>query len=502
MLAGAYSTTLKSVGSKLESVRQWVDQSHYLPLYASGDRPVFGHVGNVAEAVNYFDGDGGSINVDRFPGLRRYLEVSGVPTHSVSIPRCDLVYFREAFHDAIELGHQYSVSVVGGNTLPGPSNAPPQTMVQPFGYHALVHARCEIGRPTCGRVLLVPCGVHHGRSGDRLLAELYTCSEASGHFVSSGVRRVESGLSFPTRGAPRRYTLALETARAERRGVFQYGLEMGAEELMPWVLKDRLADRGSSHSVRCGAVACKIENSTQFLNETHMLISSSLIRGAGSGLLLRPTPPGRQEVTIPQGAYLCFFANRTPAPERPPSDYELGSTRRGGAGVGVYDPQVYDGQNIGRFINQGGLLEGIKALVASCDLEQGGNLYQPAVAENTFDKYTNVVYTAMRGGQDTIVTARKAIQISNNQAIELLANYGLSYWFAFAVNNHVSLGHDSVLVKGIFWLLFSKYSSMPTSERAKYIPPDTPNLIRIKDDYVNCHCPFPIATERSRRGTI
>ena len=78
MLAGAYSTTLKSVGSKLESVRQWVDQSHYLPLYASGDRPVFGHVGNVAEAVNYFDGDGGSINVDRFPGLRRYLEVSGV----------------------------------------------------------------------------------------------------------------------------------------------------------------------------------------------------------------------------------------------------------------------------------------------------------------------------------------------------------------------------------------------------------------------------------------
>ena len=83
-------------------------------------------------------------------------------------------------------------------------------------------------------------------------------------------------------------------------------------------------------------------------------------------------------------------------------------------------------------------------------MEQGGNLYQPVVAENTFDKYTNVVYTAMRGGQDTIVTARKAIKISNDQAIELLANYGLSYWSAFAVNNHVRLGHDSVLVKGIF----------------------------------------------------
>ena len=110
------------------------------------------------------------------------------------------MYFREALHDAIELGHQYSVSVVGGNTLPGPSNAPPQTMVQPFGYHDLVHARCEIGRPTCGRVLLVPCGVHHGHSGDRLLAELYTCSEASGHFVSSGVRRVPSAVEFSNTG--------------------------------------------------------------------------------------------------------------------------------------------------------------------------------------------------------------------------------------------------------------------------------------------------------------
>ena len=45
-----------------------------------------------------------------------------------------------------------------------------------------------------------------------------------------------------------------------------------------------------------------------------MQISSSLIRGAGSGLLLRPIPPGRQEVTE---AY-------------------------GGAGEGVYDPQVHD----------------------------------------------------------------------------------------------------------------------------------------------------------------
>ena len=453
-----------------------------------------------AEAVNYFDGDGGSIHVDRFPGLRRYLQVSGIPIHSVCNPRCDLVYFREAFHDAIELGHQYSVSVVEDGTLPGPSNALPQTVVQPFGYLALVHARCEIGRPTCGRVLLVPCGVHHGRKGARLFVEVYTCNKASDQFVSTGVRRVEAGLSFPTRGAPIRYNLALETARGNRRGVFQYGADMGVEELMPWVLKDSLADRGSSHSVRCGAVVCTVANNMQFLNETHMNVSPSLIKGAGSGLMVRPTPPGRQEVTIPKGAYLCFFANHTPAPEGHPSDYELGSTRRGGAWVDVvYDPQVYDGRNIGRFINQGGLLEGIKALVASCDRDQGGDVYQPKVAENIFNQHANVVYTTQRGGQEMVVTAKQDIRTSSDQAIELLANYGLPYWFAFAVRNHLSLGHDSVLVKGVFWLLFSTFSSMPTTERAKYFPSDTPIPDRIQNEYVNCHCPFP--TEQRQRRT-
>ena len=81
----------------------------------------------------------------------------------------------------------------------------------------------------------------------------------------------------------------------------------------------------------------------------------------------------------------------------------------------IYNPQVYDGQNIGHFINQGGLLE---ALVASYDLEQGDNLFQPSVADNTFDKYTNVVYTTMRGGQDMVVTARQDIKTHNDQAIE------------------------------------------------------------------------------------
>ena len=162
----------------------------------------------------------------------------------------------------------------------------------------------------------------------------------------------------------------------------------------------------------------------------------------------------------------------------------------------MYDPQVYDGKNIGRFINQGGLLEGIKALVASCNRDQGGDVYQPKVAENIFNQHANVVYTTR---QEMVVTAKQDVRTSSDQAIELLANYGLPYWFAFAVRNHLSLGHDSVLVKGVFWLLFSTFSSMPTTERAKYFPSDTPIPDRIQNEFVNCHCPFP--TEQRQRRT-
>lgn len=36
------------------------------------------------------------------------------------------------------------------------------------------------------------------------------------------------------------------------------------------------------------------------------------------------------------------------------------------------------------FINQDGLLEGIKVVVTSCDRDHGGDIYQPKVAEIIF----------------------------------------------------------------------------------------------------------------------
>ena len=67
--------------------------------------------GNAVEAINDVDGDGGSINVDKFTGLSQYLRVMGIPIQQVEVPKTTLVQFREVFHDAIELGHQNTVTL-------------------------------------------------------------------------------------------------------------------------------------------------------------------------------------------------------------------------------------------------------------------------------------------------------------------------------------------------------------------------------------------------------
>ena len=63
----------------------------------------------------------------------------------------------------------------------------------------------------------------------------------------------------------------------------------------------------------------------------------------------------------------------------------------------AYDPQVYDGHNIGRLVNQGGLLEGLRELVAPSDRERGCTAYSPTVAEAIF---VAVEYHVANGGNE------------------------------------------------------------------------------------------------------
>ena len=242
------------------------------------------------EAVNYVDGDGGTINVAMFPGLSRHIEVLGITSHHLRVPRMEVVYFREKYHDATELGHQYTVtigmhihtkSLVHGLVFPCVTENTTTTMaIKEFGYLALVNA-------------------------------LWSCHPSS-----------------------------LEQAQ---------------------------------------------------------------------GLPFAQHAPGQHAATIPKGAYLCFFARGQVPPEGPGSDYELGSTRQGTGPQRVFDLRLYDGMNIGRFVNQGGLISGMKALVAASNRCDGCTTFQPNVAETIFDEACNAVYCCVNGGHDMVVKAAKDI---------------------------------------------------------------------------------------------
>eukprot|EP00731_Ephydatia_muelleri_P019195 Em0012g20a len=451
----AYPTSVKRIVSRLGDLKAYYSRTLAVPMpsYAMATLPVFALAAGCSawEAVNYCDGDGGSILVEQFPGLSKYLRQQNVATHILAAPQCTLVQFREAFHDAVELGHQYTVVATREDDEPGPSTRQPTTSVlrRNYGYQALVHARHALA--TAKVILLVCHGVHRGDGGDRIVVEVVIRDVTSGTFLVSGLSRVQCGFSFPVQNAPRHYVIAKEEAVAAHCGVLEIGPSMAGQEAMPWSLKEAFSSGQSPVAI----AGCLITNSTQFLNQSHLHIHTSFIPGAGWGLMIRPCP----NATIPRGAYVCHFAIGQPPSTAPPSDYELSSTRRGS--LLVYDPQVYDGHNIGRFINQGGLLEGLKELVAASDRDRGCTAYSPTVAEAIFADRSCVEYHVANGGSEMVVRASKPISSHPCRMIELLANYGLPYWLAHVVKYHRHIGHDSDLVKCVFWLLLSDKSTMP-----------------------------------------
>ena len=93
-----------------------------------------------------------------------------------------------------------------------------------------------------------------------------------------------------------------------------------------------------------------------------------------------------------------------------------------------------DGANMGRLVNQGVLMEGLKAPVASSDVACGLKNYSPREAEEIFKAHSKVTYKyvhqpqaphAMRYTLEII--AQRPITSSSTHAIELFGNYGIEY---------------------------------------------------------------------------
>ncbi|KAL5503688.1 hypothetical protein EMCRGX_G010677 [Ephydatia muelleri] len=489
---------MKRIVSRLGDLKAYYCRTLAVPMpsYAMATLPVLALAAGCSawEAVNYCDGNGGSILVEQFPGLSKYLRQQNVATHSLAAPQCTLVQFREAFHDAVELGHQYIVVATREDDEPGPSTRQPTTSVsrRNYGYQALVHARHALA--TAKVILLVCHGVHRGDGGDRIVVEVVIRDVTSGTFLVSGLSRVQCGFSFPVQNARRHYMVAKEEAVAAHCGVLEIGPSMAAQEAMPWSLKEAFSSGQSPVAI----ADCLITNSTQFLNQSHLHIHTSFIPGAGWGLMIRPCP----NATIPRGAYVCHFAIGQPPSTAPPSDYELSSTRRGS--LLVYDPLVYDGHNIGWFINQGGLLEGLRELVAASDRDRGCTAQQnrypetgcngaPSLSIKT-DFHVNFTETFSDDPALSTTLPMAGVEWLFGPQNPSANPYGLPYWLAHVVKYHRHIGHDSDLVKCVFWLLLSDKSTMPIQVRNTFLTPEIDNDVR--HQYANMPCPFPLAPRR------
>ncbi|KAL5473666.1 hypothetical protein EMCRGX_G028176 [Ephydatia muelleri] len=192
--------------------------------------------------------------------IASHFPTSCVSVHYTSAYPTSLKWmFRETFHNAVEMGHLYTVVTREMMSLDP----------------ALFHACRALAT---AKVILLAChGVHRGEEGDRVVGRL-SLDETSGTFLVSALSRVQSGLSFPVPNVPRQYDRAMEVSVAGRCGVLEIGPSMAAQEAMPWSLKEAFSSGQSA--VALPGSSCLITNSPQFLNESHLCIHQSFIAGA------------------------------------------------------------------------------------------------------------------------------------------------------------------------------------------------------------------------------
>ncbi len=415
---------------------------------ATGCHPVFKVDGPVLDSIHYTDGDGGYLCCDNVPGLVEHLQKAGAADLIVE----GMIPFREANHDAIELGHKYELDDESGVSC------------WEFGYMALVQARKNVA--VCTEALVVP--LTKDRRQGRLMVEIFTRGEADRR-EEMDICLIKAGLSFPIDGAPEHCKQALLQAKQAMEGVWKCGDLADHPDLRPWVLKRKLVNPDRDMDTKRnadGSVELKVLNVSTRLNESHVMVAKSTIEGADRGLFLRPRC---RMYTIPPKKAICSY-QLVPDEEEDTSvtsDYLL-DLQKGGRTF-LYQAPTYNGQNVGRFINQGGLREGLAKMCYRSDRTKGCVSFCPRDVEEVFRQHCNVQYTVRR--REAVVVSTKEIQVHPGHPIELFSNYGLSYWVKFALRHWEDIGLDHFMVKSVLWCLLSQGSVWSDSDKRKFSDP-------------------------------
>ena len=306
---------------------------------------------------------------------------------------------------------------------------------------------------------------------------------------ATGVRLVEQGLSYvPSECALPAYWKAWSESTA---GVHDKSLHHLAQcdSLAPWELKhvfeSPLPQKVTYQWTNANTqVRCTVRNDSRNLNEANVLILKSRIVGAGLGLFLRPTPPstGRQLV-IPRDRQICLYS-RHPLSKEDSADFastdylleaQVGPTTQ------YFNPEVFTGEEMGRYINQGGLEEGLEELCRVCNRDTGAESFLPCAVKKMMASHCNVKFKSIKNTM--FVCAAEELR-STTDAQELLVDYGLDYWVRYVVQHIHTLDRSTPMVKSVLWALLSS-SSVYNSNRdlVEGIPSDLRQL------YANMHCP-------------
>ena len=464
--------------------------THPRASLTTGCVPVFslGRDKSAVEAVQYSDGDGGFIVVEHFDFFGNYLQKLSSRPRLLHLEMHDyhMLPFREVHHDALELSHQYEVSSEDRDTL----------RTYQWGYEALIKAR---GNMQCAtRLWIVPSTMD--ASGDRLLLELFTLEKGEMLPSPTGVRLLEAGLSYLTRNSPRLYQEAWSRGRECEAGIHEHNL--GVPQLHPIELKQNLRKDNPSATVEVevmvgsAVVSCTVKNNAKsdILNEANIWILKSVIPDAGLGLFLKPTALSQRHFVIPETRGICVYSGvpiTDPVSDMISTDYLIES--KCGREMRRFNPMIYDGKNIGRFVNQGGLMEGIKEMCMCCDLRSGGKGIEPGRINTAMRAHCNVTYRLHQ--RSTLYVVPISRLVSTNSPQELLANYDYTYWTRFIASHSRELGYDTPMVLAVLWCYLSRHSAHcnATDIDLSHVPEN------IKMTFRDMDCPISRSRSRQRR---
>ena len=448
------------------------------PALSTGLHAVF-RVPSAIDAVHYRDGDGGTLDCTVIPGLKDYIEKMQWGDLLKPVGQDFFVEFRESNHDALELGHTYTMKDVCSGE---------QTTKQ-FGYLALVQARRNLANSE--ETLLVP--LQKDMRGGRLLVEIFTKehNDREEHGKETGVRLIEAGLSFPIQDASTHCKAALQKAKSAKTGVWQFGEFMDDSRLRPWELKRHFRETSACYILEIemdgGSQQLEVEvkNEIAHLNEAHVLVRKSTIEGAQRGLFIR-----QGNYQIGADRTICSYQEKPDAQVDTSltTDY-LFETKRSGR-VFYYQAAKYDGQNIGRFINQGGLKEGLKQMCLVSDRETGHTSFQSGSVNQEFDKHCNVRY--YQRGNELVVKGKNILRPAQTRLTELFGNYGYEYWVKYVAQHYQELDHDDFLAKSVLWCLLSEKSCWNQKERE----PALEILDDVRTKFKDMQCPYKPAPRR------